>query len=31
MELIFIGLALGGGYVWGRIKGSSKSKGVSLY
>lgn len=25
MELIFIGLALGGGYVWGRIKGSSKS------
>ena len=30
-ELLFIGLGVGAGYIWGRIKGSSKSNSVSLY
>lgn len=31
IELILIGLGVGGGYVWGRLKGGSKSNSVSLY
>ena len=31
MEIIFIALAGGVGYIWGRIKKSEKSNSVSLY